>query len=57
MTKDKLIIYWMEKCAKQAEEIDRLRSVIEVESAKWKDHHDDQQWKDYWAAFGKKIHP
>jgi len=43
--------------AKQANEIDRLRSVIEAESSKWKDHHDDQQWKAYWTAFAKKVHP
>jgi len=42
---------------KQANEIDRLRHVIESESAKWQAHHCDQAKKEYWKAFAKKAHP
>jgi len=42
---------------KQAEEIDRLRYVIEVEAEKWEYHHADQAKKEYWRAFARKAKP
>ena len=64
MNKDELIAYWMDKNSQkstqidsQAEEINRLRTVIGDESVKWQAHHTDPDKKAYWAAFGKKIHP